>query len=65
MKELIYQIIYYVARVHDQILSINDDGGYYFNDKQLHFQASGKVRAYYGDCMAVCIHPGAGYLLRY
>ncbi len=37
MRELIYQFITWVARVHDNINSINDSGGYYFSDKQLHF----------------------------
>jgi hypothetical protein len=37
MREIIYQFITWVARVHDHIISINDSGGYYFTDKQLHF----------------------------
>ncbi len=37
MRDLIYRAIYWVAGIHDDILSINDQGGYYFNDKQLHF----------------------------
>ena len=37
MREWIYRAIYWVAEMHDRILSINDQGGWYFNDKQLHF----------------------------
>ena len=37
MREWIYKAIYWVAEIHNQILSINDRGGWYFNDKQLHF----------------------------
>lgn len=37
MREWIYRAIYWVAEMHDRILSLNDQGGWYFNDKQLHF----------------------------
>ena len=37
IKEWIYRAIYFIAEVHDDILSLNDQGGWYFNDKQLHF----------------------------
>ena len=37
MSELIYRFIYMVANVHERIIGINDAGGYYFTDKQLHF----------------------------
>lgn len=37
MRDWIYRAIYFVAEIHDKILSINDQGGWYFNDKQLHF----------------------------
>lgn len=35
--DLIYRVIYWVASIHDRILTLNDNGQYYFNDKQLHF----------------------------
>ena len=41
MYEIIYRFTTIVARIHDQILSINDSGGYYFDDKQLHFITMG------------------------
>lgn len=37
MWELIYTFTTWVARVHDRVLRINDAGGWYFDDKQLHF----------------------------
>ncbi len=41
MRDLLYGIIYWTAELHDKILSINDAGGYYLNDKQLHFVVMG------------------------
>lgn len=43
MKEWIYRAIYWISAVHDQILGLNDQGGWYFNDKQLHFIVIGAV----------------------
>jgi len=43
MRELIYNFITWVSRVHDSILSINDTGGYYLDDKQLHFVVIGAL----------------------
>lgn len=43
MREFIYRVIYWIAEMHDQILSINDQGGWYFNDKQLHFIVIGVI----------------------
>ena len=37
MVDLLYRAIYWVAGVHDHILNINNSGGWYFDDKQLHF----------------------------
>ena len=37
MREIIYGFITWIARVHEQVIGINDSGGYYFDDKQLHF----------------------------
>ena len=37
MWELIYNFTMLMARLHERIISINDSGGYYFDDKQLHF----------------------------
>ena len=53
MRELIYQFITWVSRVHDHILSINDSGGYYFDDKQLHFLIVGA----FGMLLIFVIYP--------
>ena len=37
MWDLIYTFTTWVARVHERVLRINDAGGWYFDDKQLHF----------------------------
>ena len=37
MWDLIYIFTTWVARIHDHLLRINDAGGWYFDDKQLHF----------------------------
>lgn len=37
MWDIIYAFTTFAARVHDRILQINDAGGWYFDDKQLHF----------------------------
>ena len=37
MWDLIYTFTTWVARAHERVLRINDAGGWYFDDKQLHF----------------------------
>ena len=37
MWELIHIFRTWVARIHERVLRINDAGGWYFDDKQLHF----------------------------
>ena len=46
-------MIYWVARVHDRILSINDSGGWYYDDKQLHFLVIGAL----GMAMIFVVYP--------
>lgn len=43
MREWIYRAIYFIAEMHDNLISINDQGGWYFNDKQLHFIVIGAL----------------------
>lgn len=43
MRELIYRAIYWVADIHQDIINMNNQNGYYFNDKQLHFIVIGIV----------------------
>ena len=37
MVDLLYRAIYWVAGIHDRILNLNNSGGWYLDDKQLHF----------------------------
>ncbi len=60
MREIIYQFITWVARVHDHILSINDSGGYYLDDKQLHFMVIGAL----GMALIFIIHPIFKWLVK-
>ena len=41
MWDIIYTFTTWVAKVHDRILQVNDAGGWYFDDKQLHFLVMG------------------------
>ena len=41
MWDIIYTFTSWVARIHDHFLRINDAGGWYFDDKQLHFLVFG------------------------
>ena len=39
--DIIYTFSIWIANIHDKVLRINDAGGWYFDDKQLHFIAIG------------------------
>lgn len=41
MWDIIYRFTTWASRVHDSLLSINDAGGWYLDDKQLHFVVFG------------------------
>lgn len=53
MRDVIYQFIMWVARVHDSILGINDSGQYNLTDKQLHFWVIGL----FGMALILLIQP--------
>ena len=53
MWEIIYTFTLWVARIHDRILRINDAGGWYFDDKQLHFIVVGV----FGMLMIFVLYP--------
>ena len=53
MVDLLYKMIYWVAEWHDRILNINNAGGWYFDDKQLHFIVIGAV----GMCLIFVTYP--------
>jgi hypothetical protein len=60
MRELIYQFITWVARVHEHIIGINDSGGYYFDDKQLHFIVVGL----FGMALIFVLYPTFKFLAK-
>jgi glycopeptide antibiotics resistance protein len=41
MWDIIYRFTTWASRLHDSILGINDAGGWYLDDKQLHFLVFG------------------------
>lgn len=41
MKELLYTIVEYIAKIHNYILRLNDSYEYNFTDKELHFLVIG------------------------
>ncbi len=41
MKTIVYYIIYWIAWIHDKILTINDSKNFFLTDKQLHFVVIG------------------------
>ena len=53
MREVIFSFIYWVAGIHDRILSINDSGQYNMTDKQLHFWVMGLL----GMLLIILIQP--------
>ena len=53
MKELLYQIVEKIARIHEKILTLNDAYEYNFSDKQLHFLVVGAL----GMLLIFLIHP--------
>jgi len=61
MIDLLYRMIYWVAEMHDHILAMNDAGGYYFDDKQLHFIVIGVM----GLLMIFIVYPIFKLLAKY
>ncbi len=53
MKTIVYYIIYWIAKIHDKILSINDSKNYFLTDKQLHFIVIGLL----GLLMIFVVYP--------
>ena len=41
MKELLYKIVEYIAKIHNYLLRLNDANEYNFTDKELHFLVVG------------------------
>ena len=60
MWDLIYKFTTWASRVHDSVLSINDAGGWYFDDKQLHFIVFG----IFGMLLIFVLYPIFKYLAK-
>ena len=53
MKEFLYKIVEYIAKIHSFIMGLNDRYEYNFTDKQLHFLVIGIL----GMAMIFAIYP--------
>ena len=53
MKEFLYNCVGLVAKIHDEIMQLNDTFEYNFSDKDLHFLVIGII----GMCMLFVIYP--------
>lgn len=53
MKDFLYKIIYWIARIHSYILSLNDSFETKFTDKELHFLVIGIL----GMAMIFVVYP--------
>lgn len=53
MKTIVYFLVYWIAYIHEKILSINDSGSFFLTDKQLHFLVIGLL----GLLMIFIVYP--------
>lgn len=53
MKEFLYAIVEYIAKIHTYIMGLNDQYDYNFTDKQLHFLVIGVL----GMLMIFIVYP--------
>ncbi len=53
MKALLYELVGYMAKVHEKLLALNDSYEVNFTDKQLHFLVIGII----GMVMVFVLHP--------
>ncbi|MGI6766609.1 MAG: hypothetical protein ACOX4R_05255 [Lentihominibacter sp.] len=53
MEWFLSAIVSFIAKIHDAILTINDQSDFWLNDKQLHFVVIGIV----GILLVFCVHP--------
>ena len=51
--DIIYTFSIWISRIHEKVLSINDAGGWYLDDKQLHFVVTGLA----GMLMLLVLYP--------
>ena len=43
MKEFLYTVVEYIAKIHNRVMGLNDRYEYHFSDKQLHFLVIGVI----------------------
>lgn len=60
MKELLYWIVGFIAKIHGHILQLNDEFEYNFTDKELHFLVIGLI----GMGLVFVIYPLFKWLAR-
>ena len=53
METLLYNIVYFISRIHYYILSLNDQSANSFTDKELHFIIFGAL----GVALILVLHP--------
>lgn len=53
MKEILYRMVGWIAKIHTRLLEINDAYEYNFSDKQLHFLVIGVL----GMAMIFAVYP--------
>uniref|UniRef100_UPI0040561AEF hypothetical protein n=1 Tax=Acetatifactor sp. TaxID=1872090 RepID=UPI0040561AEF len=53
LKELLYLIVEIIAKIHNKLLSFNDNFEYNFTDKELHFLVIGAL----GMCFIFVVYP--------
>lgn len=60
MKEILYRMVGWIAKIHTRLLEINDAYEYNFSDKQLHFLVIGVL----GMAMIFAVYPLFKWLAR-
>lgn len=60
MKEFLYEMVKYVAKIHNYIMGLNDKYEYNFSDKQLHFLVIGAI----GMLLIFIVYPLFKWLAR-
>ena len=60
MKEILYRIVGWIAKIHARLLELNDAYEYNFTDKQLHFLVIGVL----GMAMIFAVYPLFKWLVR-
>lgn len=60
LKDLLYYVVEVIAKVHNKLLSLNDNYEYHFSDKELHFLVVGAL----GMCLVFVVYPLFKWLAR-